>query len=118
MLQKKKVIKEYEYPLTKGEIKYKIFMNPDGNKCKEIRQKIRDNNFHCISQEKVEDTKCICKNFKNLDKENVFCDCGLYYKVARTEEEIKKFITSKKVVSKNEKQILKEPIVEEEDIAS
>jgi hypothetical protein len=115
MLQKKKVIKEHDYPLTKGEIKYKIFMNPDIEKSREIRNKIKDNNFHCISQEKNEDTKCFCKTFKNLDKANIFCDCGLYYKVERTNEEMKRFITSKKVISKNEKQILKEPVPKEEN---
>ena len=112
---KKSVQKEREYPLTKGEIKYKIFFNPDKEKYSELRKKIVDNFFFCPSkEEKSSDTRCMCKEFRNLDKENEYCSCGLYFKRARTETEIKEFITSKKIISKNEKQILKEELPQED----
>jgi len=112
---RKNAPKEPEYPLTKGEIKYKIFMNLADPKFEEIRQKIKDNNGYCPNaKEKTNDTKCMCQDFLLLDKENMNCKCGLYFKKARTEEEIKKFITTKKTfTSKNEKKILNEKIEDE-----
>lgn len=52
-----------------------------------ISKAIEDNDGYCINkEEKTEDTKCICKQFKNtikdvMDKQNnevATCDCGLY----------------------------------------
>jgi hypothetical protein len=114
MIKAKKISKEPEYPLTKGEIKYKILMNPDKNKYDEISQKIRENNFFCIStKEKTPNTRCFCSDFLSLDKENIYCTCGRYFKQARTEEEVKKYIVKRKLVGKNEKKILQEKDKEE-----
>lgn len=105
---------DYEYILTKGEIKYKVFMNTDREKYNEVNQKIRNNGFFCISsKEKTPETSCQCLAFRNLDKEDVLCACGLYFKKARTEEEMKKFITAKHFTSSKEKAILKEKTPEE-----
>jgi hypothetical protein len=114
MVKTKKIVKEHEYPLTKGEIKYKIIMNPDKNKYNEITNKIRENNFFCITaKEKLPETRCFCQEFLSLDKENVYCSCNRYFKIARTDEEIKKYITAKAIVGKNEKKILQEKITDE-----
>lgn len=52
-----------------------------------ISEAIEENNGYCINKkEKTEDTKCICKQFKNIIKDTmnkqdngiVTCDCGLY----------------------------------------
>jgi hypothetical protein len=107
--------KEIETPLTKGEIKYKVFMSPDKEKVAELREKIRENNGYCLSQKKAPDTRCQCREFLLLDKENEYCKCGVFYKIARTEEEIKKFITAKPQFGKNEKRILKEKDPNEEN---
>lgn len=57
----------------------KISLNPDSSVVKEIREKIKDNDGYCPCQiGKTEDTKCICKSFK--EQESGYCHCGLYFK--------------------------------------
>ena len=49
-----------------------------------IRQEIRDNGGYCPRQvEHTKDTKCICKDFKDMD--NGVCMCKLYIKTATKE---------------------------------
>jgi ribosomal protein L21 len=108
MTKAKNTLKEPEYALTKGEIKYKIFFDINNmEKVNTLRLKIRENDNYCISsKERNPNTLCMCKEFLLMDKEDVLCKCGLFFKKARTEAEIKKFITAKKVfISKKEKSI-------------
>jgi hypothetical protein len=101
--------KEHEYVLTKGEIKYKVMMNPNKEKYNEIKKSLAANGHYCpCSVVKSPDTRCQCKEFRDLDKENVYCSCGLYFKVLRTPEEMKNYAISKPLHSKNEKKILRE----------
>lgn len=44
-----------------------------------IRQALKDNNGYCPCRlEKTEDTKCMCKEFR--EQEYGTCHCGLYVK--------------------------------------
>lgn len=57
----------------------KIFINPDEKYVKEIRQKLKENDGYCPCRlTKSEDTKCMCKEFK--EQESGYCHCGLYFK--------------------------------------
>lgn len=56
-----------------------IKLNQDKKLVAEIRQKLKDNNNYCpCSLIKDEDTKCMCKEFREMT-EGV-CHCGLYVK--------------------------------------
>jgi ferredoxin-thioredoxin reductase catalytic subunit len=57
----------------------KISINPDEEYAKEIRQKLKENDGYCPCRlTKSEDTKCMCKEFK--EQESGYCHCGLYFK--------------------------------------
>lgn len=59
----------------------KIITNSDKDFVKEIRDKIKANNGYCpCSLIKNEDTKCMCKEFKQQVKDGIIgeCHCGLY----------------------------------------
>jgi hypothetical protein len=114
---KKKITYEHNYPISKGELKYKTFINPDKEKYAEIEAKLKENAYFCISVPKGDDTRCPCKEFINLDKENEYCKCGRFFKVLRTPEEIEKYVTAKHFVSSKEKAILKEKIPTENEIS-
>lgn len=48
----------------------------------EIRKKIKENGGYCPCRlEQTEDTRCICKEFRDQieRRENGECHCGLYY---------------------------------------
>lgn len=56
-----------------------IRVNRNEEFAKSIMQKIKDNQGYCPCKLiKTEDTKCICKEFK--EQENGWCSCGLYFK--------------------------------------
>lgn len=58
----------------------KIKVNPDKDFVKEMRNSLKDNSGYCpCSPFKNEDTKCMCKNFRE-QTETGYCHCGLYYK--------------------------------------
>ena len=58
----------------------KIIVNPDKELVDVIRQKLKENDGYCPCRiYKNEDTKCICKEFKEQDSGE--CHCGLYIKV-------------------------------------
>ena len=58
----------------------KIIVNPDKELVKTIREKLKANDGYCPCRlQKSEDTKCICKEFKNQEEGE--CHCGLYIKV-------------------------------------
>ena len=46
-----------------------------------IAQAVKDNNGYCpCALEKNEDTKCMCKQFREMET-NGTCHCGLYRKI-------------------------------------
>lgn len=59
----------------------KIVENPDKEYVTEIRRKLKENNGYCPCRVlKNEDTKCMCKEFREMieRKEPGMCHCGLY----------------------------------------
>lgn len=59
----------------------KIIKNPDQELVQEIEKRKKDNDGYCpCSLVKTPDTKCMCKEFRDM-KEGM-CHCGLYIKVA------------------------------------
>lgn len=58
----------------------KIIQNPNEKLVAEIKQKLKENNGYCpCSLIKSEDTKCMCKEFRETD--DGMCHCGLYIKI-------------------------------------
>lgn len=60
----------------------KIKLNPDKNRVKEIREKLKENDGYCPCRLiKNEETKCICKEFTDAVNSGVkgYCHCELYY---------------------------------------
>lgn len=58
-----------------------IKQNPDKEYAKSVRNKLKENNGYCpCSLEKSPDTKCMCKNFRDMIEEGKtgYCHCGLY----------------------------------------
>ena len=65
--------------------KYLIFTTPDEELLNDIIGAIKDNGgYCCCAMEKTEDTKCMCKAFREQE-ESGFCHCGRYYKVKNAE---------------------------------
>ena len=57
-----------------------LIVNPDKEFANEIRKKIKANDGYCpCSIVKNEDTKCMCKEFREVDEGT--CHCGLYIKI-------------------------------------
>ena len=57
----------------------KVKVNDNKELVDEIRAKLKENNGYCpCSLIKSEDTKCMCKEFREQDVGE--CHCGLYYK--------------------------------------
>lgn len=57
-----------------------IKVNPDNNVVRSIRNKIKENEGYCpCSIVRSDDTKCMCKEFKEQKTEG-YCHCGLYFK--------------------------------------
>ena len=58
----------------------KIILNPDNEYVREIKKKLKSNNGYCpCALVKNPDTKCMCKEFREMDEG--MCHCGLYIKV-------------------------------------
>ena len=56
-----------------------IKTNPDTNYANEMLRRIKDNDGYCpCSIEKTPDTRCMCKEFREIDAG--ICHCGLYIK--------------------------------------
>lgn len=58
-----------------------VKQNPDKEFVKTIREQLKANNGHCpCSLEKTPDTKCMCKEFREMmaNNETGSCHCGLY----------------------------------------
>ena len=57
----------------------KIYKNPDKEYAKELMKAVKANNGYCpCALEKTPDTKCMCKEFR--DMKSGMCHCGLYIK--------------------------------------
>lgn len=60
----------------------KIGVNPDINQVEIIIKAIAENEGYCpCAFEKNDDTRCMCKYFREEVKEGDWCHCGLYCKV-------------------------------------
>ena len=58
----------------------KVRKNPDKHVAKDIMRQIKENNGYCPCKlEKTEDTRCMCKDFREQTTPG-YCHCGLYYK--------------------------------------
>lgn len=58
----------------------KIVLSSDKELVAEIRKKLKENDGYCPCKVvKNEDTKCICKEFR--EQETGECHCGLYIKI-------------------------------------
>jgi ferredoxin-thioredoxin reductase catalytic subunit len=58
----------------------KIVTNPDTEYVAEVRQKLKENAGYCpCAILKSADTKCMCKEFREMNAG--MCHCGLYIKV-------------------------------------
>jgi len=56
-----------------------IRLSEDKELIQEIRKKLKENSNYCPCKiEKTDDTKCMCKEFR--EQENGECYCGLYIK--------------------------------------
>nr|DAX24606.1 MAG TPA: ferredoxin-thioredoxin reductase [Caudoviricetes sp.] len=57
----------------------KVRLNPDEEFVKDIKRQLKANSGYCpCSLVKNEDTKCMCKEFREMD--SGMCHCGLYIK--------------------------------------
>lgn len=62
----------------------KVITNPDKEYVKEIRAKLKDNNGYCPCRiQKTDDTKCKCKEFRDMIANGIEgeCHCGLFISV-------------------------------------
>lgn len=58
----------------------KIIINSDKEFVDEMKKQLKENGGYCpCSIYKTEDTKCMCKEFREMS--NGTCHCGLYTKV-------------------------------------
>lgn len=66
--------------MRKGLVNVKIKVSDNEELVKEIRRQLKENDGYCPCRlTKTEDTKCICKDFR--EQESGECHCGLYIKV-------------------------------------
>ena len=58
----------------------KLQINPDEEFVAAFRQTLKDNDGYCPCRtEKTSDTKCMCKEFREMEEGT--CHCGLYIKI-------------------------------------
>ncbi len=63
----------------------RITTNPDKEYVEEIRKQLKANNHYCpCALIKSPDTKCMCKEFREM--EEGMCRCGLYIKYKEDDE--------------------------------
>ena len=75
-----------EYPIL-----MKTILNPDSKIVNKVKQQLKENNGYCpCSFIENEDTKCICKEFRNKIRDNIEgeCHCGLYVNVKEIKDEL------------------------------
>ena len=57
----------------------KIIQNPNKDFVEQMLKALKENSNYCPCKiEKTEDTKCMCKKFR--EQKDGWCHCGLYYK--------------------------------------
>lgn len=57
----------------------RIKVNPDKEFVADMRKALKENNGHCPCQlERTPDTKCMCKEFREMEEGT--CHCGLFTK--------------------------------------
>ncbi|MDO4562200.1 MAG: ferredoxin thioredoxin reductase catalytic beta chain [Clostridia bacterium] len=59
-----------------------IKQNPDIEYTNKVLERLRENNNYCPCQiERNDDTKCMCKKFRDMidNQETGYCHCKLYY---------------------------------------
>ena len=77
------MVEKIRYRSTKVAKDFEIIPNPDFLHRKKIEEAIKNNDgYCCCALEKNEDTKCICRDFRE-QKEYGFCHCGRYLKVLK-----------------------------------
>ena len=61
----------------------RVRLSEDTELVSSIREKLKENNDHCpCALKKTEDTKCMCKDFRDMiESKSVgsYCHCGLYH---------------------------------------
>jgi hypothetical protein len=68
-------------------MKFKIKVNTDLDLVMLIRNRLKENDGYCpCALERIPDTKCMCKEFREMDC-NGYCHCGLYEKIFNISEE-------------------------------
>lgn len=61
--------------------KLKVVVSENKEVVAAIREGLKKNDGYCPCEfDKTPDTKCMCKNFREMDTEG-YCHCGLYKKV-------------------------------------
>ena len=61
-------------------MKLKVVVNPDREFVEEMRKRLVETEGYCpCAFEKNDNTKCMCKEFREQDTEG-YCHCGLYLK--------------------------------------
>lgn len=59
----------------------KYIVNEDAEEVMTILKAIAENDGYCpCAIEKSDDTRCMCKDFRENIKSGEHCHCGLYYK--------------------------------------
>lgn len=57
----------------------KIIQNSNKDFVEQMLKALKENSNYCpCKTEKIKDTKCICKEFR--EQKDGWCHCGLYYK--------------------------------------
>ena len=75
------MVEKLRWRNTKVTTEFDIIPNPDFIRRKKVEELIKENDgYCCCAVEHTEDTKCMCKEFRD-SKEFGFCHCGRYYKV-------------------------------------
>lgn len=78
-----------QYNIRMEMIKIKVTFNPDDEVVKAVKEGLKKSGGYCPCRlERSEDTKCMCKEFREQIKDpdfEGFCHCMLYYK-SRKEE--------------------------------
>ena len=97
----------YQYKTSEMEAKYRIFMNrPSQEVFEEKLAKVKANNGRCLCN--INTPLCMCNEFLERDSEG-FCECGIYYKEARTAAQAQKYLESTfEVDEKREKELERE----------
>ena len=62
----------------------KVKITQDKEYAEKIRSLLKNNGGYCPCMlEKNEDTRCMCKDFRENVAVGEFCHCGLYQKISR-----------------------------------